>query len=86
MALAGTAPLLAASDELQVATRDATTWLKAHPSPDARLGALVAWMLSTGAQMARIAQVATDPLADADAGLERLEMLLAIVDLDSLEA
>ena len=44
--------MLAAADELQAATMDATTWLTANPCPEARLRAQVAWVLTSCAEAA----------------------------------
>ena len=47
---------VAAADELQVATRDATTWVTANPCPDAEIAGDVASMLSSCAEVALMAQ------------------------------
>ena len=44
--------VLAAADELQAASTDATVWLTSNPCPDAKLRAHVAWMLNTCAEVA----------------------------------
>lgn len=76
------ATMLAAADELQVATRDAATWLVADPCPDWRLGAHVAWMLNRCAQVALTAQqAATDPRSDSQGLVGHLGDLLALADL-----
>jgi hypothetical protein len=76
--------VLAAADELQAATTDATRWLTANPCPDARLRAHVAWMLNTYADIALAAQHAvTDPTANTKAVMGRLRYLLTVFDFDS---
>jgi hypothetical protein len=76
--------MLAAADELQVATRDATGWGAANPCPDVKLGTHVAWMLTTCMEVAVTAQRAlTDPSADPAAAMGRLGLLLAVIDFHS---
>jgi hypothetical protein len=78
------ATMLAAADELQLATRDATAWLVANPCPDAKLGTHVAWMLKTCAEIALTAQRAViDPSSDTEAVMGRLGHLLAVIDFHS---
>jgi hypothetical protein len=76
------ATMLAAVDELQVATRDAAAWLVANPCPDPKLGTHVPWMLNTCAEIALTAQCAViDPRSDTEAVMGRLGDLLAVIDL-----
>ena len=76
--------MLAAADELQVATWDATLWMAVNACPDVELGQRLALMLNTYAEVALTAQRAiTDPSADTDAVIGRLEDLLALIDLQS---
>jgi hypothetical protein len=76
--------MLAAADELEVATREATVWLGANVCPDLELGGRVALMLNTCAEVAHTAQRAiTDPSADTEAVVGRLGDLLAIIDFHS---
>ncbi len=75
------ATTLAAADELQLATRDATAWLESNPCPDAKLGTHVAWMLKTCGEIARTAQRAVmDPSSDTEAVMGRLGHLLEVID------
>jgi hypothetical protein len=75
---------LAAADELEAATRDARIWVKANPCPDLKLGTHVTWMLNTCAEVALSTQRAiTDPLMDAQAVMERIGTLLAVIDFHS---
>ncbi len=76
--------LLAAADELQSATRDATVWRLANPCPDSKLGTHVAWMLTTCMEVAITAQRAlTDRSANVDEAMGRLGLLLAVIDFHS---
>ena len=76
--------MLAAADELQAATRDATVWRLANPCPDSKLGTHVAWMLTTCMEVALTAQRAlTDSSADVDEAMGRLGLLLAVIDFHS---
>ncbi len=76
--------VLAAADELQVATKDATTWLIAHPCPDQRLWSHVSWSLKTLTEVAhRAQQAATDPSVDVEAEMGQLRYLLTIYDFQS---
>lgn len=78
------ATMLAAVDELHVATRDAAAWLMANPCPDPKLGTHVPWMLNTCAEIALTAQRAViDPQSDTEAVMGRLGHLLAVIDLHS---
>ncbi len=75
------ATMVAAADELQLATRDATAWLLANPCPDTKLGTHVAWMLKTCGEIALTAQRAViDPSTDTEAVMGRLGHLLAVID------
>lgn len=79
-----TTTMLAAADELEAATRDASVWIKANPCPKAKLGAHVAWMLNTCTEVALTAQRAiSGPFADVEAALGRLTDLLAVIDFHS---
>ena len=76
--------MLAAADELQAATSDATVWRMANPCPDAKLGTHVTWMLTTCMEVAITAQRAlTDRSADIDEAMGRLGLLLAVIDFHS---
>ena len=76
--------MLAAADELQAATTDATVWLTRKPCPDVKLREYVAWMLNTCAEVARAAQQAVaDPAVDTKAVMDRLRYLLTVFDFDS---
>jgi len=76
--------MLAAADELQAATREATVWRMANPCPDAKLGTHVTWMLTTCMEVAITAQRAlTDRSADVDEAMGRLGLLLAVIDFHS---
>jgi hypothetical protein len=76
--------MLAAADEMQAATTDATEWLTGNPCPDVRLREYVSWMLNTCAEVARAAQRAvTDPEVNTRAATDRLRYLLTVFDFDS---
>ena len=76
--------MLAAADELQAATRDATVWRMANPCPDSKLGTHVAWMLTTCMEVAITAQRAlTDSRVDTESAMGRLGLLLAVIDFHS---
>ncbi len=76
--------MLAAADELEAATRDAGIWVRANPCPDGKLGAHVAWMLTTCTDVALTAQRAvSDPAVDTTAAMGRLGSLLAVIDCHS---
>ncbi len=73
--------MLAAADELDAATRDATAWLASSPCPNAKLEAHVAWMLNACTEVALAAQRAvTGPFAGTQADLDRLRDLLTSID------
>jgi len=73
--------MLAAADELEVATREAMVWTSANACPDLEIGGRVSLMLRTCAEVALTAQRAiTDPAAETDAVIGRLGDLLAIID------
>ena len=75
---------LAAADELQVATWDATLWMTVNACPDVECGRRVALMLNTYAEVALTAQRAiADPSADTEAVIGRLSHLLAVIDFQS---
>ncbi len=76
--------ILAASDELSAATRDANSWLAANTCPDVALGSRVALLLDTCAEVADTAERAiTGHRIDAEAAFGRLGGLLAIIDSTS---
>ncbi len=76
--------MLAAADELETATREATAWVVGHPCPDAELGGCVTLMLNTCAAVALTAQRAlTHPSGNIEAAFGRLGDLLATFDLHS---
>jgi hypothetical protein len=76
--------ILAAADELEAATRDATIWMRANRCPDSKLGTHVTWMLNTCAEVAHTAQKAmTDPTTDIEVAMGRLGNLLAVIDCHS---
>jgi hypothetical protein len=76
--------MLAAADELQAATMDATKWLRANPCPEARLRAQVAWVLTSCGEAALTARrAASDPLAYTEEAIVRVRGLLAAIDYHS---
>lgn len=76
--------MLAAADELQAATMDATMWLTANPCPEPWLRAQVAWVLNSRAEAASTARRAvSDPLAYTEEAIVRVRGLLAAVDYHS---
>ncbi|HEX4126493.1 MAG TPA: hypothetical protein VHX67_02830 [Acidimicrobiales bacterium] len=76
--------MLAAADELEAATREATTWMRGNPCPDREVGGRVGLMLSTCAEVAFTAERAlTNSCADIEAIFGRLGDLLAIIDFHS---
>ncbi len=76
--------ILAASDELSAATRDANSWLAANACPDVTLGSRVAFLLDTCAEVAEMAERAvTGHVIDAEAAFGRLGGLLAVIDSTS---
>jgi hypothetical protein len=76
--------MLAAADELEAATRDATIWVQANPCPDVKLGTHVTWMLTTCADVALTAERAvTDPDVETEEAMGRLGNLLAVIDCHS---
>jgi hypothetical protein len=73
--------MLAAADELDAATRDATAWLATNPCPDPKLEAHVAWMLNACTEVALAAQRAvTGPFAGTQADMDRLRDLLTVIE------
>ncbi len=79
-----TITMLAAADELEAATMDATTWLTAHPCPESGLRAQVAWVLNSCEEAALTARrAASDPLAYTDETIVRVRGLLAAIDYHS---
>jgi len=76
--------MLAAADELETATGEATAWMMGHPCPDQDLGNRVALMLNTCAAVALTAQRAlTHPSGNIEAAFGRLGDLLAAFDFHS---
>ena len=75
--------MLAAADELQVATWDAMLWTTVNVCPDVELGERVALMLNTCAEVALTAQRMIDPSADSEEIIGRLGDLLAVIDYQS---
>ena len=76
--------MLAAADELESATSEATRWMVGHPCPDAELDGCVALMLNTCAAVALTAQRAlTHPSGNIEAAFGRLGDLLATFDFHS---
>lgn len=76
--------VLAASDELGAAARDATAWLVTNVCPDLELGSRITMMLKTCTEVALTAQRAiTHPSGDIEAVLDRLSNLLAIIEIHS---
>jgi hypothetical protein len=73
--------MLAAADELEAATKEATVWVGGNPCPDFELGGRVTLMLHTCTEVALTAQRAiTDPGDDVEGVIGRLADLLAIID------
>ncbi len=73
--------MLAAADELEVATREAMVWTAANACPDVEVGGRVLLMLRTCAEVALTAQWAiTDPDVETSEVVNRLGDLLAIID------
>jgi len=76
--------MLAAADELEAATRDATAWVAANVCPVMELEGRVALMLNTCAEVALTARrVINDPSTDIEATIGRLGDLLAVIDFQS---
>jgi len=76
--------MLAAADELETATSEATAWMVGHPCPDQDLGSRVALMLDTCAGVALTAQrTRTHPSGNIEAAFGRLGDLLAAFDFHS---
>ena len=76
--------LLAAADELDAATRDATAWLAKNPCLDAKLGAHVASMLNSCTEVALVGQRAVSgPFAGSQGIMARLRGLLTVIDFHS---
>ena len=76
--------ILAAADELAIASRDAAAWMAANACPDLGFGERVALMVNTCADVALLAQRAIlDASADTEAAVRRLRDLLAIIDFTS---
>ena len=76
--------VLAASDELGAAARDAMAWMATNACPDSDLRSRVATMLMTCAEVALTAQRAiTHPSGDIEAVFDRLGNLLAIIEIHS---
>jgi hypothetical protein len=80
----GEVAMLAAADELQVATWDATLWTTVNACPDTELGGRLALMLNTCGEVALTAQRAiTDHSAATELVMSRLGDLLAIIGFQS---
>ena len=76
--------MLAAADELEAVTKEATTWLSSNPCPDHELLAHIEGMLGTSAEVAVTArQAVTDPAADIETTMGRIGNLLAQIEIDS---
>ncbi len=76
--------MLAAAKELEAVTKEAETWLSAHPCSDQRLGEQMEGMLHTSAEVAVTARRAvTDPAADIETTMGRIGYLLAEIEIDS---
>jgi hypothetical protein len=76
--------MLAAADEMQAATTDASAWLQAHPCPDPNLARHVALLLDACAAVVQTAQLsATEPWAESKLAMVRLGRLLGVIDLHS---
>jgi hypothetical protein len=76
--------IVAAADELAMASRDAMSWAAANPCPEPGLGERVSLMVSTCADVALMAhRTILDPSADAQDGFRRIRDLLAIIDFTS---
>jgi hypothetical protein len=74
--------MLAASDELAAATRDAMAWMAINTCPDLELGSRVAQMLMTCAEVALTSQRAVShPSGGTRAIMDRLSNLLAIIEI-----
>ena len=72
--------MLAAADELEVATREATAWMLGNLCPDLELGGRLQLMLNTCAEVALTAQRAiAGPYADLDAVIARLGDLMVVM-------
>jgi hypothetical protein len=78
--------MLAAADELEVATREARAWMVSNFCPDGVLGSHVLRLLNTCAEVAHAAQRAIiDPSIETKAVLGRLAGLLAIINMQAQE-
>ena len=76
--------MLAAADELEAATRDATAWLTANPCPDVKLGAHIAWILTTCTEVSLAARrTLIGPYAGTESVMGRLRELLTVIDFHS---
>jgi hypothetical protein len=76
--------MLAAAKELEAVTKEAKTWLSAHPCSDEKLGARIEGMLNTSDEVAVTARrVVTDPAADIETTMGRIGYLLAEIEIDS---
>ena len=76
--------MLAAADELDAATKDATVWLTANPCPEEELGVHVAEMLNTCNEVALVAQRAVaGPFAGSEGVMARLRDLLTVINFHS---
>ena len=74
--------MLGAADELEAASREATSWMVGNRCPDSELGRGIALMLNNCTEVAVTAQCAiAGPYADLDAVSGRLGDLLAVIGL-----
>ncbi len=79
-------PILAAADELEVATREARAWMEANLCPDRVLGSHAMRLLNTCAEVVRVAQRAiTDSAIESQTVLGRLAGLLAVINIQAAE-
>lgn len=80
------APILAAADELEVATRDARAWMRANLCPDRDLASQAKLMLNTCAEVAHFAERAIiDGSIEPRTILGRLSGLLAVINVQARE-
>ncbi len=76
--------MLAAAKELEAVTKEAETWLSAHPCSDEKLGARIEGMLNTSAEVAMTARrAAADPAGDIETTMGRIGYLLAEIEIGS---
>ena len=76
--------MLAAADQLSMATKVAIAWLTANPCPDSGLGVQTARMLNNCAEVALTAQrLATNLQSNSVAVKSRIENLAAVIRVDA---